>query len=289
MFILEEPYVSDLLAATVGELGLPVLDTPMARRRLTGRQRGAPVRRRRLRRRSLPRRARGSTPTRRTRSAGSPSTSRHPTSRGGSSCSRTRSRSAISSPTCIPDYRYIGRAGERAARVRPGAPARALHRQAGRGLLQPRRPRGRVRRGVAGGGRRDRGRGPGARPPVPGPGAGPGALRGRGGHRGRGVRRRRLLRRGRRADARQPLRAPLRVGRRRQRPRLPDRRRDRRPPGPARHGVPRGDRPARRPRRLPGPHRAAHRWRAAASRRSRSTRCASAAGARRTWRTSPTA
>ena len=36
MFILEEPYVSDLLAATVADLGLPVLDTPMARRRLTG-------------------------------------------------------------------------------------------------------------------------------------------------------------------------------------------------------------------------------------------------------------
>ena len=36
MFILEEPYVSDLLAATVGELGLPVLDTPMARARLSG-------------------------------------------------------------------------------------------------------------------------------------------------------------------------------------------------------------------------------------------------------------
>ncbi len=38
MFILEEPYVSDLLAATVADLGLPVLDTPMARRRLTGQQ-----------------------------------------------------------------------------------------------------------------------------------------------------------------------------------------------------------------------------------------------------------
>ena len=36
MFILEEPYVSDLLATTVAELGLPVLDTPMARRRLRG-------------------------------------------------------------------------------------------------------------------------------------------------------------------------------------------------------------------------------------------------------------
>ena len=36
MFILEEPYVSDLLATTVAELGLPVLDTPMARRRLCG-------------------------------------------------------------------------------------------------------------------------------------------------------------------------------------------------------------------------------------------------------------
>jgi len=36
VFILEEPYVSDLLAATVAELGLPVLDTPIARRRLTG-------------------------------------------------------------------------------------------------------------------------------------------------------------------------------------------------------------------------------------------------------------
>ncbi|MDO8963847.1 MAG: ATP-grasp domain-containing protein [Coriobacteriia bacterium] len=34
MFILEDPYVSDLLAATVGELALPVLDTPMARSRL---------------------------------------------------------------------------------------------------------------------------------------------------------------------------------------------------------------------------------------------------------------
>ena len=34
MFILEEPYVSDLLAETVGALGLPVLDTPMARRAL---------------------------------------------------------------------------------------------------------------------------------------------------------------------------------------------------------------------------------------------------------------
>lgn len=36
MFILEDPYVSDLLAATVNDLGLPVLDTPMARARLTG-------------------------------------------------------------------------------------------------------------------------------------------------------------------------------------------------------------------------------------------------------------
>ena len=36
MFILEEPYVSDLLAATVAELELPVLDTPMARRTLVG-------------------------------------------------------------------------------------------------------------------------------------------------------------------------------------------------------------------------------------------------------------
>ena len=35
MFILEEPYVSDLLAATVGELGLPVLRTPLAERRLS--------------------------------------------------------------------------------------------------------------------------------------------------------------------------------------------------------------------------------------------------------------
>jgi hypothetical protein len=35
VFILEEPYVSDLLATTVAELGLPVLDTPMARRRLS--------------------------------------------------------------------------------------------------------------------------------------------------------------------------------------------------------------------------------------------------------------
>jgi hypothetical protein len=36
VFILEEPYVSDLLATTVGELGLPVLDTPTARARLVG-------------------------------------------------------------------------------------------------------------------------------------------------------------------------------------------------------------------------------------------------------------
>jgi hypothetical protein len=36
VFILEDPYVSDLLAATVAELGSPVLDTPMARRRLVG-------------------------------------------------------------------------------------------------------------------------------------------------------------------------------------------------------------------------------------------------------------
>lgn len=36
MFILEEPYVSDLLATTVAELGLPVLETPMAKRRLFG-------------------------------------------------------------------------------------------------------------------------------------------------------------------------------------------------------------------------------------------------------------
>jgi hypothetical protein len=36
LFILEEPYVSDLLAATVADLRLPVLDTPMARRRLSG-------------------------------------------------------------------------------------------------------------------------------------------------------------------------------------------------------------------------------------------------------------
>lgn len=36
MFILEEPYVSDLLAATVGELRLPVLRTAIAERRLAG-------------------------------------------------------------------------------------------------------------------------------------------------------------------------------------------------------------------------------------------------------------
>jgi len=36
VFILEEPYVSDLLAATVGELQLPVLRTPIAERRLAG-------------------------------------------------------------------------------------------------------------------------------------------------------------------------------------------------------------------------------------------------------------
>ncbi len=36
MFILEEPYVSELLATTVAELGLPVLDTAMARRSLIG-------------------------------------------------------------------------------------------------------------------------------------------------------------------------------------------------------------------------------------------------------------
>ncbi|MHB8051411.1 MAG: ATP-grasp domain-containing protein [Coriobacteriia bacterium] len=36
MFILEDPYVSDLLAVTVNDLGLPVLDTPVARARLTG-------------------------------------------------------------------------------------------------------------------------------------------------------------------------------------------------------------------------------------------------------------
>jgi hypothetical protein len=36
LFILEEPYVSDLLADTVVELGLPVLDTPMARRAMDG-------------------------------------------------------------------------------------------------------------------------------------------------------------------------------------------------------------------------------------------------------------
>jgi hypothetical protein len=36
VFILEEPYVSDLLAATVAELGLPVLRTPIAERRLPG-------------------------------------------------------------------------------------------------------------------------------------------------------------------------------------------------------------------------------------------------------------
>ena len=34
MFILEEPYVSDLLATTAGELGLPILRTPIAERRL---------------------------------------------------------------------------------------------------------------------------------------------------------------------------------------------------------------------------------------------------------------
>lgn len=36
MFILEEPYVSDLLARTVAESGAPVLDTPKARRSLEG-------------------------------------------------------------------------------------------------------------------------------------------------------------------------------------------------------------------------------------------------------------
>ena len=41
MFILEEPYVSDLLVSTVADLGLPVLDTPIARRRLAGT--GAPA------------------------------------------------------------------------------------------------------------------------------------------------------------------------------------------------------------------------------------------------------
>lgn len=36
MFILEDPYVSDLLAVTVNDLGLPVLNTPVARAHLTG-------------------------------------------------------------------------------------------------------------------------------------------------------------------------------------------------------------------------------------------------------------
>jgi hypothetical protein len=36
VFILEEPYVSDFMAATVVDLGLPVLDTPTARRVLSG-------------------------------------------------------------------------------------------------------------------------------------------------------------------------------------------------------------------------------------------------------------
>lgn len=37
MFILEEPYVSELLASTAAQMGVPVLDTPMARRALEGR------------------------------------------------------------------------------------------------------------------------------------------------------------------------------------------------------------------------------------------------------------
>ena len=53
MFILEEPYVSDLLATTVAELGLPVLDTPMARRRLDRVARRASLGRRRVRRSGL--------------------------------------------------------------------------------------------------------------------------------------------------------------------------------------------------------------------------------------------
>ena len=261
MFILEDPYVSDLLAATVAELGLPVLDTPMARRRLVG-SHVAPARPPTPT--SPPRLhgpARGSTPTPRTPSAGSPSTSRPPTCRAASASSRTRSRSASSSPTSIPDYRFFGLTLPSCATFDPTR-VRAPF------IVKP--AVGFFSMGVH---------------VVDSADAWPAAVAGieREVEQFAAVYPDQVLGLDRfvveeviegeefAVDAyydadgtpgpRRRVRAPVRLGRRCERPRLLHQRRDHRAPRPARDGVPRRGGPPSRHLRLPGPRRAPHRRR----------------------------
>ena len=142
MFILEEPYVSDLLVATVGELGPAGARTPLAERRLPGPsaallcdaaafvRRGLPAGRARLlelgeRHRVDRREPLGTDLPRRIELFKD----------------KLAFRELVAD--LYPDYRYSG-SRSRAARLRPGAPSRAVHRQAGGGLLQHGRPRGRL-------------------------------------------------------------------------------------------------------------------------------------------------
>ena len=253
----KSPYVSDLLTATVCELGLPVLRTPMAERRLSGQSAAllcddaafsAAARRPGARLYSNSENAIGWIAA---HLAGSDLPRRIALFKD-----KVAFRDLVAD--LYPDYRYAGvpadglRAFDATCLRAPfivkpavGFFSLGVHVVESAGAWPA----------VVDG---DRAGSPGAGPPVSRAGAGPGPLRRRGGDPGRGVRRGRLLRRGRRAGAGQRVRAPVLVGRRRQRPRLLHERRDGRPPGPAGRGVPRGDRPARRPRRLPRPHRAAH-------------------------------
>ena len=149
MFILEDPYVSDLLATTVTELGLPVLDTPMARRRLID-SHGVVL----------------SADDTFAAAASQPGARLYSNSENAIGWI-SEHLGATDLPRMIglfkdkvafrelvadlyPDYRYFGvpLAGLRA--FDPTDVARPLHRQAGSGLLQHGRPRGGVGRGVAG-------------------------------------------------------------------------------------------------------------------------------------------
>ena len=182
MFILEEPYVSDLLAATVAELGLPVLDTPMARRRLVGPHAVTALRRRRRSQPPHRSRARGSTPTPRTPSAGSPSTSPRRTCRDRIGLFKDKVAFRELVADLYPDYRFFGLS---LAELRSFDPARV------RAPFIVKPAVGFFSMGVhvvesaeawPGSCRRDRARGRAVRRHLPGPGAGPGPLRGRGGH-----------------------------------------------------------------------------------------------------------
>ena len=187
MFILEEPYVSDLLVATVGELGLPVLRTPMAERRL-------PAALGDLLRDDADFATAARTPGARLYSNSENAIGWIAAHLAGSDLPRSielfKDKLAFRDLVAdlYPDYRYAGvPAGE--LRAFDPTPTGAVRGQAGGGLLQPRRARGPVRRGMAGDRARDRARGTRAGPPLSAAGAGPGPLRDRRGDHGRGVRR----------------------------------------------------------------------------------------------------